>query len=439
MYNENSSPSLNTVLFKSNMAPAGGGLTNIKSTPRLTNIVFSNNTAQVGGGIHNFESNPILNNIVFHANNSTFSGGGLNNASSSPIVNNAVFYANESPAGGAMNNTQDSHPKIKNCIFWQNTKAGNATITGADVQLEIGVGFNYLTATYCDMQLTSYTSSFIMINNVNSKNIFAQNPLFSNLADLDGIDNIWMTADDGLQLTNTSPCVNKGVVILSSSTKTIENNEAPKKGKLFEGLAITSDITGAPIVGLPDMGPYELQGAILPLNLLSFTGKQENGTNILNWKTANEINLSHFEIERSADAQKFEKIGEVTAIGESTENVKYEFKDTQFTNDNLQLFYRLLMVDIDGKFTFSKIIALENKLKAELTIYPNPTADYFSISGNTAFEKLQIVDVIGRLMKEFLLRNDNKYSISHLQKGIYYINIFEGNKISTQKVLFENK
>ena len=62
---------------------------------------------------------------------------------------------------------------------------------------------------------------------------------------------------------------------------------------------------------------YILAGGLttLPLNLLSFSGKNENNQNILNWLTSNEVAHSHFEIERSENTRNFEKIGELKAIG----------------------------------------------------------------------------------------------------------------------------
>jgi Concanavalin A-like lectin/glucanases superfamily/Secretion system C-terminal sorting domain len=193
---------------------------------------------------------------------------------------------------------------------------------------------------------------------------------------------------------------------------------------------------------------YILAGGLttLPLNLLSFSGKNENSQNILNWLTSNEVALSHFEIERSSPiapeggiaTQKFEKIGEVKANGGPSEKVMYEFTDLQHSSFNIHnssLLYRLKMVDLDGKFKYSNIINIQIKQQLELSIYPNPTTDYFSISGNTAFEKLQIVDMAGRLVKEFLPQNDNNYSLNGLNEGIYFVKIFGGNQLKYSKII----
>jgi hypothetical protein len=57
----------------------------------------------------------------------------------------------------------------------------------------------------------------------------------------------------------------------------------------------------------------------LPVELLSFAGKNiDPKTNHLTWETATEINSDYFQIERSTDADHFEKIGQIKAAGNAT-------------------------------------------------------------------------------------------------------------------------
>lgn len=191
----------------------------------------------------------------------------------------------------------------------------------------------------------------------------------------------------------------------------------------------------------------------LPLNLISFTGKNENSQNILNWLTDNEVALSHFEIERGPEASvaltpgggitnlNFEKIGEIKANGGPSEKVEYEFIDQAPPAPNGGAFYRLKMVDLDGKFKYSKIISIINREQSPPLevggLYPNPTTDYFSISGNKPFEILQIVDMTGRLVKEFLPQNGNKYSLNGLSKGVYLVKLIGNKSLITKKLIIK--
>lgn len=181
----------------------------------------------------------------------------------------------------------------------------------------------------------------------------------------------------------------------------------------------------------------------LPLNLLSFTGKNENGTNILNWQTANEVNFSHFEIERSPEAsvaltprggnsnQKFEKIGEKS----NNESGIYQFQDSSSPTGGGGGFYRLRILDLDGSFTFSKIIYIENKNEESgISIYPNPSSQYFQLSKNTDIKSIEMVDMSGKIIKKMNYSADNHYTVSDLPKGIYHLKLNMDGKIKISKM-----
>ena len=82
---------------------------------------------------------------------------------------------------------------------------------------------------------------------------------------------------------------------------------------------------------------------------------ENNGKNILQWKTATENNSSHFTVERSGNGQQFKSIGIVNASGFSTLTVTYYFTDT----DPLAAinYYRLIMADKDNTKKYSNIIS----------------------------------------------------------------------------------
>ena len=73
---------------------------------------------------------------------------------------------------------------------------------------------------------------------------------------------------------------------------------------------------------------FAASNVTLPLDLLTFTGAlQSNNTTLLKWKTENEINASHFVIERSGDGNNYTGIGSVTAVGNSINVSNYTFTD----------------------------------------------------------------------------------------------------------------
>jgi uncharacterized repeat protein (TIGR01451 family) len=122
-------------------------------------------------------------------------------------------------------------------------------------------------------------------------------------------------------------------------------------------------------------------GGPLDVNLSSFTASLSNNNGLLTWVSETEINSSRFEIERSDDAVRFEKRGFVNSNGNSTSKKTYNYTDPLNTASKV-IYYRLKMIDVDGKFNYSKIIAIKRSgsLSAEsFSVYPNPFVSDFKV------------------------------------------------------------
>lgn len=111
---------------------------------------------------------------------------------------------------------------------------------------------------------------------------------------------------------------------------------------------------------------------LLPIQLLSFTATSKTAGNELNWKVSAESNPEHFEIEKSKNGTSFSAIGNVP--GKTATNglsTDYSFVDANAGSGTS--YYRLKMLDKDGKTSYSKIIALTASGKDELDLYPTVT------------------------------------------------------------------
>jgi hypothetical protein len=114
----------------------------------------------------------------------------------------------------------------------------------------------------------------------------------------------------------------------------------------------------------------------LPVKWLSFTASREtNGIN-LDWKTAQERNNDHFEIERSVDGRTFNAVGTRTAVGNSSVTQRYQFIDKE-VSENITYYYRIRQVDFDGNFDFSSVVAVmaTGKSDSKWAAWPNPIND----------------------------------------------------------------
>lgn len=195
---------------------------------------------------------------------------------------------------------------------------------------------------------------------------------------------------------------------------------------VFGGQGGSTSITGA---WMSDLWKYNPRSTV-PVSLLSFTGMRDRDIAKLSWKTANEINLDHYNIERSFNAVKFEKIGQVKA----TNAGQYYFNDNSKEIAGRTVFYRLAMVDIDAKSGYSNIVALNTGTDQDITISPNPatTQAILYLNNNITGElDIHILDMSGRILtKETHTANGAGIVIStgRLAAGTYLLTIFNKGK-----------
>ncbi len=122
--------------------------------------------------------------------------------------------------------------------------------------------------------------------------------------------------------------------------------------------------------------------AALPLQLISFNVVANTTYSNLNWSTSKEVNTQQFEIERSLNGRDFAKIGTVQATGGYAIVNQYSYKD--MTAPSGDVYYRLKMIDQDGKFTYSEVKQVNRGVqKSQVTVYPNPATDYVVIANNS--------------------------------------------------------
>lgn len=170
----------------------------------------------------------------------------------------------------------------------------------------------------------------------------------------------------------------------------------------------------------------------LPVELVYFAAHCENNKYILNWVTASEVNNKLFEVERSEDGLRFDKIGHVTGNGSTTKSFKYRFVDSQPLAEIT--YYRLKQIDLNGKATYSKIISLkacDSNSGTSLQFYPNPFRDNVNVlfaapqAGET---KIIVYDLQSRAVFEqdynaSLGINELTLSLQHLSDGMYIVKI----------------
>ena len=192
------------------------------------------------------------------------------------------------------------------------------------------------------------------------------------------------------------------------------------------GTGITTDYMGNTRAVIPRMGAWEVNGA-LPVTLISFTGNTLGYVNQLQWITANEINNSHFELERSANGVNYTLLAKINSRGNTSYNQYYRFNDAMPLNG--RNYYRLKQVDKNGQLVYSEIICLtNNSLGVMISIHPNPTSGIVFMSTKNAMKEasIQLVDINGRVVMQQtnITGSSASFDISQQAAGIYFINVF---------------
>ncbi|MEO6327838.1 MAG: T9SS type A sorting domain-containing protein [Ginsengibacter sp.] len=175
----------------------------------------------------------------------------------------------------------------------------------------------------------------------------------------------------------------------------------------------------------------------LPVSILDFEAHLQNKSVLLQWKIATEKNLTNFVIERGADGNRFLPIRNLSAAGVSTLPKNFSTSDEQpLQGIN---FYRLKMIDVDGKFTYSNTIAVKINADNTLRIFPNPAKRILfatATATNNEVAVIRIVDQSGRKLKEMhvALKGKTSFSIdiTNLISGVYNLILCKKEKTEVQ-------
>ena len=184
----------------------------------------------------------------------------------------------------------------------------------------------------------------------------------------------------------------------------------------------------------PTLNSWDFQvTSVLPVVLVQFiASKNSDGTNELLWTTSQEENSSYFDVQRSADGGNWQSIGTVAAKGNSSVASNYTFVDAHpMSSIN---YYRLKMVDLDGKFAYSKVVSVNTGASTEsLVIYNNPFTDMIRLKLNTGMTEnvtFTVTDMLGKVylrQSSNIQTGDNLINLNPQVAAGFYILHIQGN------------
>ncbi len=171
--------------------------------------------------------------------------------------------------------------------------------------------------------------------------------------------------------------------------------------------------------------------AFLPVQWLYFDGETlPDKSNKLSWATESEFDTDYFNVQRSSNGMDFETIGVVAAEGNSTTTRNYFFTDeAPLTGYN---YYRLELMNIDGKIDYSQTISLSVvNNNSDFSFFPNPTensVNYQFTSDKGGGLKIDVSDVLGRNLVSFVRTcskgvNNIPLDLNALSVGSYLVRV----------------
>jgi 1,4-alpha-glucan branching enzyme len=189
---------------------------------------------------------------------------------------------------------------------------------------------------------------------------------------------------------------------------------------------------------------YLNRDAVLPVTLVSLSGKNSGNNNILSWAVDNEQDLSYYELQRGSDGQNFSTLSQIAATGKPS----YSFSDNITLATSAIYYYRLKCVDKDGNFKYSTVIKIRIPANGKFAqVNPNPFTGKLLVNIESPVRDkatLIITDLSGRQLlrqtKE-LSPGNNEVQINetgNFSKGTYLLTIIELQQTQSIKIVKGN-
>ena len=168
----------------------------------------------------------------------------------------------------------------------------------------------------------------------------------------------------------------------------------------------------------------------LPVELVSFSGEAILGQSHLHWRTATELDNSHFQVLRSSDLVDWEEIARIEGVGNSQTPLDYHAVDDR-PRPGVN-YYILLQVDRDGSATRSNVVAIDHTDSEPIFIGPNPCPVGMPLHLQGRMDDIRLTDHLGRMVPYAV--NGNALSIFG-GAGIYVLTVQRGSTVRSIRLV----
>ena len=155
---------------------------------------------------------------------------------------------------------------------------------------------------------------------------------------------------------------------------------------------------------------------VLPLKIINFTAGRMNDYTKINWTIGNELNVDHYELERSDDGINFYTISNHLPFNRNGTEF-YSYEDRKILKGTA--YYRLKINNLSTQVNYSKTVKIsENNTSKDFYVITNPVDDHIDIYASdavTGIYNYTITNTAGQIMQTGML--DIKYG------GTYFIKL----------------
>ncbi len=158
---------------------------------------------------------------------------------------------------------------------------------------------------------------------------------------------------------------------------------------------------------------------LLPTEFISFTGIYLNKHAQLNWKIAEPYSINYFIVEKYLRGSWVQH--ETVMANTSNEYASQDANPLPGNN-----YYRVVLVKKSGRKVFSTSVKITAPSKEDISIFPNPTKNSFTITGIGGEDHLDLFDLNGKLVSRIEIMpnaGSREIILPPLSAGIYMLKI----------------
>jgi pimeloyl-ACP methyl ester carboxylesterase len=246
-------------------------------------------------------------------------------------------------------------------------------------------------------------------------------------------------------LAQLAPTIN-GVALIPGFIQATGTGNASWKKFTYtwnSGIATTADLgminrsiatTGNEFV--LDEVSFKLSGTIrtLPVTWLQVSARLIGKETKVTWKTADEVNVDNYIVERSSDGISFTTVAVVNAYAVTQLQNQYEAID-RLVQKGIN-YYRIKQTDNDGKYSYSKTVVVNSGETGNLLLWPNPAAATVNVQNNQTMLRLQCFNSNGQLVYD-IKPGGTQYAIPVQQwaPGVYYVKITGSTQVAEARFI----